>query len=80
MKISISLPDAMLKEADAAARKLEVSRSELIRRALREFLARQRDEAVTQRLNDSYRRHPPKLDPFLQHLAFEAMKRVEWED
>jgi metal-responsive CopG/Arc/MetJ family transcriptional regulator len=51
MKMSISLPDRMLKEADAAARKLKMSRSELIRRALREFLQLRRDKKITESIN-----------------------------
>jgi len=51
MKISISLPDPMLKEADAAARKLKVSRSRLIQIALREFLQQRRDDAITESIN-----------------------------
>jgi Arc/MetJ-type ribon-helix-helix transcriptional regulator len=53
MRMSISLPDRMLKEADSAARKLKVSRSELLRTALREFL-RQRQEAKMSESIDRY--------------------------
>jgi hypothetical protein len=32
-------------------------------------------------LNRSFARHPPeKLDPFLQRLALEGMKRTEWKE
>jgi Arc/MetJ-type ribon-helix-helix transcriptional regulator len=80
MRISITLPDGMLKEADAAAKKLRVSRSRLIQIALREFLKRRRDDEITRRLNKSFAEHPPEVDPFVQHLALEAMKRIEWKE
>jgi metal-responsive CopG/Arc/MetJ family transcriptional regulator len=51
MKISISLPDPLLKEAAAAARKLKLSRSRLIQIALREFLQQRRDDAITESIN-----------------------------
>jgi len=79
MKITVWLSDGLFKEAEAAAKDLGVPRSKLIRFALEEFLARQRSDDVTRRLNESYAKHPPEIDPFLEHLALEAMKRVEWD-
>jgi metal-responsive CopG/Arc/MetJ family transcriptional regulator len=43
MKIAISLPDPLSKEAKAAAKDLGLSRSELIQAALEEFLKRRQD-------------------------------------
>jgi metal-responsive CopG/Arc/MetJ family transcriptional regulator len=80
MKISVSLLDGLVKEADAVARKLRVSRSTLIQTALREFLTRGRDEKVTAALNRSLAKHPHEIDPFLQQLVIEAMKRIEWKE
>ena len=60
MKISISLPDRMLKEADVAARKLRISRSKLIQTALLEFLNNRKAEDVTRRLNESLRSAPSR--------------------
>ena len=81
MKIAISIPDPLFREAEAAAKDLGVSRSKLIQIALQAFLQRRRDEKVTAALNRSFARHPPvELDPFLQRLALEAMKRTEWKE
>jgi Arc/MetJ-type ribon-helix-helix transcriptional regulator len=82
MKATISIPAPLLREAAAAAKELRISRSELVRRALKEFLDRHRGAETTRRLNESYARHPAKVDPFLQRLATEAeaMKRMEWEE
>jgi len=80
MKTAISLPDPLFQEAEAAAKALGLSRSKLIRTALEEFLGRRRADEITRRLNRSYAKHPPEIDPVLQHLALEAMKRVVWKE
>lgn len=80
MKTAISLPDPLFEEADAAAKDLGVSRSKLIQTALEEFLSRRRADEITRRLNKSYAEHPPEIDPFLEQLALEAMKRTEWKE
>jgi hypothetical protein len=77
MKVAISIPDALFKEAEAAAKALGISRSKLVQTALEAFLQRKREEKVTAALNRSFARHPPEeVDPFLQRLALEAMKRA----
>jgi len=43
MRISISLPDHLLKEADCAAKALKVTRSKLVQTALRDFLGERRE-------------------------------------
>jgi hypothetical protein len=80
MKTAISLPDPLFAEAEAAAKDLGVSRSKLIQTALEDFLRRRRDEGVTAALNRSLAQHPDEVDPFLQELAYEAMKRTEWKE
>jgi predicted transcriptional regulator len=79
MKTAISLPDPLFKEAEAAAKDLGLSRSKLIQTALEEFLKRRRDERVTAALNSSLAEHPDEIDPFLQQLVVEGMKRTEWK-
>lgn len=61
MKISISLPDGTLKEADAAARKLKVSRSELMQTALREFLRHRREAKMAVSINRYVAKHGNEL-------------------
>jgi len=80
MKTAISLPNDLFKEAEAAAKDLGLSRSKLMQTALEEFLKRRRDEKITATLNRSLAKHPDEIDPFLQQLALEAMKRSEWEE
>jgi antitoxin MazE6 len=80
MKIAISLPDPLFKEAKAAAKALGLSRSKLIQSALEEFLKGRHDEEVRTALNRSLAKRPDQLDPFLQQLALEGMKRTEWKE
>ena len=54
MKIAISLPDDVFEAADALAERLGVTRSHLYARAVAEYVAKHRDEEITQRLNAVY--------------------------
>ena len=51
MKASISIPDPLFKEAEAAAKDLGLSRSKLIQTALEDFLRRRRDAEATASIN-----------------------------
>jgi metal-responsive CopG/Arc/MetJ family transcriptional regulator len=54
VKTAISLPDALFKSADALARRLGVSRSELFANAVAEFIAQYDRSQLTERLNAVY--------------------------
>jgi len=54
MKTAISVPDALMEEADEAARDLGLSRSRLIADALRDYLRKRRATRITQQLNQAY--------------------------
>jgi hypothetical protein len=78
--MAISMPDPLFKETEAAAKVLGLSRSKLIQTALEAYLVRRRTEKVTAALNRSLTKHPDEVDPFLQHLVVEGMKRSEWKE
>lgn len=80
MKIAISIPDPLFKKAEAAAEDLGVSRSKLVQMALEAFIRRRRDREVTAALNRSFAKHPEEVDPFLQRLALDGLKRTEWKE
>ena len=80
MKVAVSIPNTLFKKVEAAAKDLGVSRNKLIRTALEEFLQRRRGEEITAALNRSFAKHPSEVDPFLQYLAIEGMKRTEWKE
>jgi metal-responsive CopG/Arc/MetJ family transcriptional regulator len=80
MKIAVSIPDDLFLEAEKVAQEHELSRSALYAKALREHLARLKDEAVTAQMNASLARFPDEHDPFMNEVARHAMKRdgVNW--
>jgi hypothetical protein len=80
MKVAVSMSAPLFKEVTSVAKELGVLRSQLIRTALHDFLRRRRAEEVTAALNRSWAAHPEEVDPFLQYLVYEGMKRTEWRE
>jgi len=78
VKTAISVPDDLYRQADAAARRLRVSRSRLYATAISEFLNRQQASAVTERLNEVYSRRPAKLDAALQRAQLRSLDKDSW--
>lgn len=78
MKIAVSVPNEVFERAERLAKRLEVSRSELYSRALREYLARHAPDEVTQALD----RVCDGLDTTAEDFVSEASRRVleatEW--
>jgi predicted transcriptional regulator len=72
------MPDDLFRLAEAAARRLRVSRSELYANAIAEYLSRQQDDAITERLNEVYSRHPAKLDAGLHHAQVKSLEKDAW--
>ncbi|MHB0981711.1 MAG: ribbon-helix-helix protein, CopG family [Thermoleophilia bacterium] len=56
MKTAISIPDDVFDEAEALARRMNKSRSEIYSRAVREYVARHSAGKVTEALDDLLRR------------------------
>ena len=80
MKTAVSIPDPLFKRAEAKAKKLGISRSKLHQLALEEFLKLEMSSEIKRRLTESYTISPEPVDPFVQALADETMRRMEWED
>jgi metal-responsive CopG/Arc/MetJ family transcriptional regulator len=78
VKTAVSLPDDLFQSAEAAARRLRVSRSELYAKAIAEYLKQQDDSAITERLNEVYSRQEAKLDPALHRAQLKALKKEAW--
>jgi predicted transcriptional regulator len=78
MKTAISLPDDLFRQAEAAAHRLRVSRSQLYAKALAEFLKRQQEDAITERLNKMYSRREAKLDSGFHHAQMKSLKKDVW--
>lgn len=78
MKTSVSLPDDLFEAADGLADRLGVSRSELYARAVAEYLAKHRDEDVTERLNEVFADEPSGLHPSLRAAQARSLSSTDW--
>ena len=78
MKTAVSMPDDLFRLAEAAAHRLRVSRSELYATALAEFLSRQNEDSVTERLNEVYSRQAAVVDPGLHRAQMKSLKKEAW--
>jgi metal-responsive CopG/Arc/MetJ family transcriptional regulator len=78
VKTAVSLPDELFREAEAAARRLHVSRSALYAKAIAEYLKQQHGNAITERLNDVYSRRPAKLDAAMHRAQLKSLEKDTW--
>ncbi len=78
MKTAISLPDQLFRSGDALAKRLGVSRSELYARALAEYLAKNRNDRITDRLNAVAAAEETRLEPALAAAQVRALPREAW--
>lgn len=78
MKTAISLPDDLFESADALAKRLGVSRSELYATAVAEFLAKHQNAKVTARLDDVYGPQPSRLERPLRRAQGRSLRSTEW--
>jgi metal-responsive CopG/Arc/MetJ family transcriptional regulator len=79
MKTAISLPDPIFKAGERHASRFRLSRSQLYASALKEYLARHSDEAVTETLNRVYSAEHSKLDPALRALQLRTLAAEKWK-
>lgn len=79
MKTAISIPDDLFRAAERAAKRLGVSRSELVQRALAAFLERSGDALITDALNEIYKDESRgSLDPGLDRAQRSSLPREKW--
>jgi metal-responsive CopG/Arc/MetJ family transcriptional regulator len=78
MKTAISLPDQLFQSADALAKRLGVSRSELYATAVAEFLAKHQDAKVTERLDQVYAQQASRVERPLRRAQGRSLRASEW--
>ena len=78
MKTAVSMPDELFRQAENAARRLRVSTGELYAKAIAEFLKRQHDNGITERLNEVYAHHPSTVDPGLHSAQLKSLGDDVW--
>lgn len=72
MKVSVSIPAALLRAADEVAHRMGVSRSRLFSLALERFV---QDETITAKINEVYAHESSALDPVLQSIQFRSLSK-----
>jgi metal-responsive CopG/Arc/MetJ family transcriptional regulator len=77
MKTAISIPDDVFRDAEALARRLKKSRSEIYSRAVREYVARYSADDVTEAL-DRVCAEGAAVDGFAGAAARRTLRRSEW--
>ena len=78
MKTAISVPDQLFRSADALAKRLGVSRSELYATAVAEFLAKHQGAKVTERLDQVYAQQASRIEQPLRHAQGRSLRVSEW--
>jgi metal-responsive CopG/Arc/MetJ family transcriptional regulator len=78
VKTAISLPEDLYRMAEAAARKLKISRSQLYATAIAEFLERRQTSKITERLNRIYAKERSELDPALLSAQLRSLEKDDW--
>ncbi len=77
MKTAISMPDALFRKADRLAKKLRVSRSAFISRAVAELVARYDDDEVRESYERLCKDVDTRPDPVMQAAVRRVLARVE---
>jgi predicted transcriptional regulator len=79
MKTAISIPDPVFRSAEALARRLKMSRSQLYAKAVADFVGRHRRSQITTRLNDVYSGDDEGgLDTGTLALQLRSLPEEEW--
>ncbi len=78
MKIAISLPPDVLEEAEQLARNTRRPRSQVVRDALRGYLARHSPDEVTDALDRAVAAAGEPVDPFVARAAKRTLEQSEW--
>lgn len=78
MKTAVSVPDELFRQAEVAARRLQMSRSELYSTALAKYLAKAEDDETTRRLNEVYAKEQSNLDPAIRRAQFKTLSKDSW--
>ena len=80
MKTAISLPDPLFRATDRLAKRLGISRSEVVQRALTLLIDKHKGADVTAALDEIYGRPdaPRGVDPVLLQMQLSSLPREEW--
>lgn len=81
MKTAISIPDPIFREAEKAARRLGISRSEFFTRAAARMVESLRADLVTASYDAAFAAPEPKTaTAFRRRAARRLLTAIEWDD
>lgn len=78
MKVAVSIPDPVLAEAEALAKRMKTSRSEIYARALAAYVGDHAPDHVTKAIDEAVDAVGPERDDFARAAARRAFDRAEW--
>jgi len=78
MKVAVSIPDDVFADAEALAKRLKSSRSEIYSRALGEFIGHHAPDRVTDLMNEVVDLVSEDADAFSVEAARRVLKTVDW--
>jgi metal-responsive CopG/Arc/MetJ family transcriptional regulator len=80
MKTAISIPDDVFKQAERAAKRLGLSRSELFTRAVQAFLASRLERNITSSYDAAFGEHTESdIEAFRREATRRKLLDVEWK-
>ena len=78
MRIAISLPESLLHATDSFAKRKGVSRSELFRAAMADYLETHTHDQVREALDAIYAEQPSQLDEELMRIQVISLPKGDW--
>jgi hypothetical protein len=78
MKVAVSVPDPLFRDAEAVSRRLRVPRSQLYARALEAFVRQHSRPDVTAQLDAVIVRLPPEYRVPSEEPSLEVLRREKW--
>jgi metal-responsive CopG/Arc/MetJ family transcriptional regulator len=81
VKTAISLPESLFNRAETVAHELQISRSQLVAKALDELIKRYERQALIEAVNRAYEEDPPTTEEkeLLQGIREKQRKLLESE-
>ena len=78
MKTAISLPDSLFHAADDLARRTGMSRSELFRKAVTDYIEAHKHDQVRKALDAVYAEQPSQIDETLMRMQVMSLPMEDW--
>lgn len=78
MKVAVSIPEQVFREAERVQRRLRVPRSQLYARALEAFVKRHSGAEITAKINATLAKIGDQAEPGWDHPGLEVLRRERW--